>query len=58
MILPNLCFRACRLMVQYEKAQAEVKETFEFYKTALEERQQEILKELESTYKTKQVRVF
>ena len=44
--------------MQYEKAQAEVKETFEFYKTALEERQQEILKELESTYKTKQVRVF
>ncbi|XP_067950148.1 brain tumor protein-like isoform X2 [Watersipora subatra] len=44
-----------RLVVQFERAQAEVKETFAFYKTALEDRQEEILKELESTYKTKQV---
>ena len=45
----------CRLMVQFEKAQTEVNETFEFYKTALVDRQQEVLKELENLYKTKQV---
>lgn len=30
-------------------------DTYDFYKAALEERKQEILRELESTYKTKQV---
>lgn len=51
------CCVTCRLQVQYEKAQNEVNETYDFYLNALEERRQEILRELESTYKTKQVPV-
>lgn len=42
-------------MVQYEKAQTEVSETYDFYKAVLEDRMQELQKELESTYKNKQV---
>nr|MBE5724417.1 brain tumor [Cucujiformia] len=38
---------------QYHKAQNEVNDTFMFYKSMLEERKQEILKELESVYSTK-----
>nr|NVI70048.1 brain tumor [Cucujiformia] len=40
---------------QYHKAQNEINDTFMFYKSMLEERKQEILKELESVYSAKQI---
>lgn len=44
-----------RLQVQYHKAQNEINETFQFYRSMIEERKQEALKELESVYNSKQV---
>nr|NVI69995.1 brain tumor [Cucujiformia] len=40
---------------QYHKAQTEVNDTFMFYKSMLEERKQELLKELESVFSAKQM---
>nr|MBE5724425.1 brain tumor [Cucujiformia] len=40
---------------QYHKAQTEINDTFMFYKSMLEERKQELLKELESVYSAKQI---
>nr|NVI69972.1 brain tumor [Cucujiformia] len=40
---------------QYHKAQNEINDTFMFYKSMLEERKQELLKELESVYNAKQI---
>nr|NVI69983.1 brain tumor [Cucujiformia] len=40
---------------QYHKAQTEINDTFMFYKSMLEERKQELLKELESVYNAKQI---
>nr|MBE5724416.1 brain tumor [Cucujiformia] len=40
---------------QYHKAQNEINDTFMFYKSMLEERKQELLKELESVYSAKQI---
>nr|NVI69996.1 brain tumor [Cucujiformia] len=40
---------------QYHKAQNEINDTFMFYKSMLEERKQELLKELESVYSAKQM---
>jgi len=44
-----------KLQVQYHKAQNEINETFQFYRSMLEERKQELLKELESVFSAKQV---
>lgn len=44
-----------RLQVQYHKAQNEINDTFQFYRSMLEERKQELLKELESVFSTKQI---
>lgn len=44
-----------KLQIQYHKAQNEINETFQFYRSMIEERKQELLKELESTFSTKQV---
>ena len=44
-----------RLTSQYDKAVAEVNETFNFYMSILAERKVEVLKELEKLYSTKQV---
>ena len=41
--------------MQYEKARSEVDDTFEFYKAAIEERRQEVLRDMETTYRTRQV---
>ncbi|XP_023246790.1 brain tumor protein [Copidosoma floridanum] len=46
---------AARLQVQYHKAQNEINETFQFYRSMLEERKQELLKELESIFSAKQI---
>nr|NVI69970.1 brain tumor [Cucujiformia] len=40
---------------QYHKAQTEINDTFMFYKSMLEERKQELLKEVESVYSAKQI---
>lgn len=42
-----------RLQMAYQKAQSEVSETFQFYRSMIEERRQETLKELESVYNAK-----
>lgn len=44
-----------KLQVQYNKAQNEINDTFLFYRSMLEERKQELLKELDSVYSTKQI---
>ncbi|CAG0879687.1 unnamed protein product [Cyprideis torosa] len=43
-----------KLQLQYQKAETEINETFVFYKTMLEERKNEVLKELQSGYSSKQ----
>lgn len=44
-----------RLQVQFHKAQNEINETFQFYRSMLEERKQDLLKELESVFSAKQM---
>ncbi len=42
-----------RIQIQYNKAQNEIAETYQFYISMLEERKQELLKELENSYNAK-----
>jgi tripartite motif-containing protein 2/3 len=42
-----------RIQIQYHKAQNEINETFQFYRSMLDERKQELLKELDSFYNAK-----
>lgn len=44
-----------KLQIQYQKAQNEIGDTFQFYRSMLEERRQELLKELESVFSTKRI---
>lgn len=44
-----------KVQIQYHKAQNEIHETFQFYRSMIEERKQELLKELEGIFSTKQV---
>nr|CAD7266509.1 unnamed protein product [Timema shepardi] len=44
-----------RLHMQFDKAQNEINETFQFYRSMIEERKQELLKELESVFSAKQL---
>ncbi|XP_064637798.1 brain tumor protein-like [Lineus longissimus] len=46
---------ANRLQILYNKAQNEVNETYNFYRTMLEERRQETIKELDGAFNSKQV---
>lgn len=46
---------ASRLQVQYHKAQNEINDTFQFYRSMLDERKQELLKELENVFSAKQI---
>lgn len=48
---------AARLQVQYHKAQNEINDTFQFYRSMIEERKQELLKELESVFSAKQMSI-
>ena len=50
-----ILFFLIRLTSQYDKAVAEVNETFNFYMSMLAERKVEVVKELEKLYSTKQV---
>lgn len=54
-VLKNVEHVTSRLQVQYHKAQNEINETFQFYRSMLEERKHELLKELESVYSAKQI---
>nr|CAI5848233.1 unnamed protein product [Callosobruchus analis] len=54
-ILKNVEHVSSRLQVQYHKAQNEINDTFLFYRSMLEERKQELLKELESVFSSKQI---
>lgn len=56
-IIKNLDHSSNKLQVQFHKAQNEVNDTFLFYRSMLEERKQEILKELESVFSTKQLSI-
>lgn len=42
-----------RIQMQYHKAQNEINETYQFYRSMLDERKQELLKELDSFYNAK-----
>lgn len=42
-----------RIHLQYQKAQNEINETYQFYRSMLDERKQELLKELDSFYNAK-----
>ncbi|KAJ4451088.1 hypothetical protein ANN_02526 [Periplaneta americana] len=53
--LKNLEHTSSRLQVQYHKAQNEINDTFQFYRSMIEERKQELLKELESVFSAKQM---
>ncbi|KAG5675327.1 hypothetical protein PVAND_005238 [Polypedilum vanderplanki] len=44
---------ATRIQIQYHKAQNEINETYQFYRSMLDERKQELLKELDSFYNAK-----
>ncbi|XP_023011923.1 tripartite motif-containing protein brain tumor isoform X2 [Leptinotarsa decemlineata] len=54
-VLKNAEHVSSRLQVQYHKAQNEINDTFLFYRSMLEERKQELLKELESVFSAKQI---
>lgn len=54
-ILKNVEHVSSRLQIQYHKAQNEINDTFLFYRSMLEERKQELLKELESVFSAKQI---
>ena len=44
---------SARIQIQYHKAQNEINETYQFYRSMLDERKQELLKELDSFYNAK-----
>lgn len=54
-MVKNIEHTSNKLQVQYHKAQNEINETFAFYRSMLEERKQELLKEVESVYSAKQL---
>lgn len=54
-VLKNVEHVSSRLQVQYHKAQNEINDTFLFYRSMLDERKQELLKELESVFSAKQI---
>lgn len=54
-VMKNVEHATSRLQVQYHKAQNEINDTFQFYRSMLDERKQELLKELESVFSAKQI---
>lgn len=54
-VVKNIEHTSNKLQVQYHKAQNEINETFAFYRSMLEERKQELLKEVESVFSAKQL---
>ena len=53
--LKNLESTSSRLSAQYNKAQNEINETFQYYTTLLEERKAEIMRDLDGHYTMKQM---
>ena len=56
-VLKNVEHASSRLQIQYHKAQNEINETFMFYRSMLDERKQELLKELESVFSARQISI-
>lgn len=52
-VLKNSDAHTNQIQMQYHKAQNEINETFQFYRSMLDERKQELLKELDSYYNAK-----
>lgn len=52
-IIKNAEHSSVRLQTQFHTAQNEINETFQFYRSMLDERKAELLKELESVYNAK-----
>lgn len=52
-IIKNVDHNTSRIQIQYHKAQNEITDTYQFYRSMLDERKQELLKELESFYNAK-----
>jgi tripartite motif-containing protein 2/3 len=52
-IIKNVEHNTSRIQVQYHKAQNEINDTYQFYRSMLDERKQELLKELESFHNAK-----
>lgn len=52
-VIKNCENNAQRIQIQFNKAQNEINETYQFYISMLEERKQELLKELENSYNAK-----
>lgn len=52
-MVKNTEHNSARIQVQYQKAQNEINETYQFYRSMLDERKQELLKELDSFYNAK-----
>lgn len=52
-VIKNCENNAQRIQIQYNKAQNEIAETYQFYISMLEERKQELLKELENSHNAK-----
>lgn len=52
-IVKNTEHNTAHIQIQYHKAQNEINETYQFYRSMLDERKQELLKELDSFYNSK-----
>lgn len=52
-VIKNAEHNSGQIQLQYHKAQKEINETYEFYRSLLEDRKLELLKELESFYNAK-----
>ena len=52
-LLKHTDHNAARIQLQYQKAQNEIGETYQFYRSMLDERKQELMKELDSFYSAK-----
>ncbi|KAL0273274.1 UNVERIFIED_CONTAM: hypothetical protein PYX00_005984 [Menopon gallinae] len=56
-MVKTLEHNTAKIQAQYHKAQNEINDTFQFYKSMIEERKQELLKELEGVFSSKQVQI-
>ncbi|KAK6626367.1 hypothetical protein RUM43_006678 [Polyplax serrata] len=56
-MVKTLEHNTAKIQVQYHKAQNEINDTFQFYRSMIEERKQELLKELENIFSSKQVQM-
>lgn len=52
-VIKNVDHASGRIQVQYHKAQNEINDTYQFYRSMLDERKQELMKDLENLYNTR-----